>query len=285
MSLTFKLHVIPPPFRLDWRSPRRLMLYTLGNHLIQDQAPIGHYFIEFNSNTPNAYGVKHVLTGMSRKNANQSTLAMIKEQVGLGTVFYDFEGKLDHALKGEQELEWARSKNRLKTIVVPITQETSDVLMNELENWIIHSSFKHYGGGHDILKGEGSGCAEFGVHFLNLALGLKAGHPDWIRRVFVPKIMTGGPKTGKRIPFSVLLFNAGAWALDAHHGYPYQTPDMDLTMDWLEKTHPGAKEIKLEPKDISWSKEKVQRISFQVNYEKASSDEIKKQFSRIELKP
>lgn len=280
MKLFFRLHVIPSRKPLDWTSPRSLLTCTLLNHLIQDQAPIGHFFVEFESASANAHGVKKVLTGMSRLNANQSTLAVIKQKVGLGTFFYDFEGKLDDSGKAIRELKWAKKKNRLKTISVEISNQTSELLMNELDQWIRHGSFRHYSGGLAVLKGEGSGCAEFGAHFLNLALGFRFVPREWIRSVYAPNPLTGGHRTGRKVGLLSVFLKGTEWAKSAEDGVLYETPDMDLTWNWLEKRYPKQTEITLNLSE-KVTREPEPRISFEAGYAMESDEQIKTQWKRV----
>ncbi len=286
MSLQFKLHVVPPPYPLDWSTPKKLLVKTLLHHVIQDPAPIGHFFIEFTSSKFNPYGVNHVLTGMSRLKKNQSTLTVIKEKVGLGTFFYDFEGKLDDSRRAALLIDWAKKRKRLKTITVNLSPECSELLMDELAAWITHGSYKHYGGGGlSILKGEGSGCAEFGMHFFNLALGKKAAHPTWIRKVFAPKPLTGGHLTQNKVSISKLFLDGKEWAQDEKEGFAYATPDMELVTAWLDENYPGQKAVELNESSVSWASEQASRISFEANYTPVSSDEIQAQWKRIGVRP
>ncbi len=284
MSSWFKLHVIPSRKPLDWACPRNLLKCTLFNHLVQDLAPIGHFFVEIESDQPNRYGVKRVVSGMSRENKNQSTIAVIKEGVGLGSFFYDFKGALDSSEDAVHELEWAKKRKRLKTITVPVSSETAAVLMDEMDQWIRNASFRHYSGGLEILKGQGSGCAEFGAHFFNLALGSMATPKEWIRSVYAAKKLTGGQRTGKKVSIFRVFLQGTAWAKDPVDGFLYATPDMDLTWSWMEKRAPGAVEMTLEPKDITWNQgEKFSRISFEAGYSKESEEEVRKQWRKISL--
>ena len=283
MSLFFKLHVIPPPFPLDWSTPRRLLLKTLFNHAIQDQAPIGHFFIEVESASPNVYGVKHVITGMSRLNSNQSTLAVIREKVGLGTFFYDFAGKLDDSKKALAELEWAQKRNRLKTIQVEISDGTAAVLMDELQGWMQNGGFKHYGGGHQIRKGQGAGCAEFGAHFLSLAMGREATPPEWIRKVYAPKNLTGGHLTNLKISLTTLFLKGKAWAKGESDGFLYATPDMELVMPWLAQNFPAQETVTLTTANSPWLGDKASRIEFQTGYPQVPEAEIRTEWSRIKI--
>ena len=166
VSSFFKLHVIPPPRPLDWTSPRTLLKNTLWHHLLQDQAPIGHFYIEIKSRTLSKSGASHVLTGMSRLHANRSSVRVVLDQIGLGTFFHDFPGKLDRGALALRELEWAKKKGRWKSVTVPLPDDRAELLFEELGAWIENGSFRHYGGGHEILKGEGGSpllepCARF----------------------------------------------------------------------------------------------------------------------------
>jgi hypothetical protein len=276
VSSFFKLHVIPPPRPLDWTSPRTLLQNTLWHHLLQDQAPIGHFYIEIKSKIPSKTGASHVLTGMSRLHSNRSSVRVVLDQIGLGTFFHDFPGKLDRGVLALRELEWAKKKGRWKSLTVSLSDERAELLFEELGAWIENGSFRHYGGGHEILKGEGAGCAEMGAHFLNLALGLRAVPRDWIRSVYAPKELVGGPRTGNRVGLLRVWREGTFWGQDASNGLLYATPDMELAWKWLEEFSPGVEEVVLQPSHVTWSKDVEPRISFLAGYPK-ESPEIQKQ--------
>lgn len=308
MSSVFRLHVIPSRKALDWSSPRSLLKCTLFNHLIQDQAPIGHFFIDIETKEANPFQAKRVVTGMSRLNKNQSTVSVIKEKVGLGSFFYDFAGKLDDAKDALQELEWAKDKKRLKTIEVKVSNERALELLQELDLWIKNGSFRHYSGGLSILKGEGSGCAEFGAHFLNLALGFSFVPKEWIRSVYAPKHLVGGHRTGKKVSLFTLFRTGIAWAKSEADGILYQTPDMDLTWNWLEAYAPAQTLIEFSSAamdkvsrygigttseqsgpmesnvSLNNSGSKEPRISFQAGYANESESSVALEWSRVSFK-
>jgi hypothetical protein len=283
MESYFKLHVIPPPRPLDWSSPRGLLRDTLFHHLIQDPAPIGHFYIEVKSEIPNQRGVGHFLTGMSRAHRNRSSLKVMREQVGLGTLFYDFPGTLDHGQDSLRKLSWARSRNRLKTLTVPLSSGQAGVLFDELDVWINRGGFRHYGGGHRILKGEGSGCAEFGAHFLNLALGGVFAPVAWNRSVFAPKGLVGGTRTGKKVTLLRVLRDGGAWASDEATGFLYSTPDMDLAWRWLESFSPGKTDYVMSAADFGESRGPVRRIEFSANDPHEAKEIRDKLWNRVSL--
>ncbi len=283
MESFFKLHVVPPPKPLDWGSPRGLLRDTLIHHVIQDPAPIGHFYIEIKSGIPGPFGVRHVLTGMSRAHRNRSTLKVIRDQVGLGTFFYDFPGMVDHGLDSLKKLEWARALNRLKTVVVPLDESRAALLLEELDLWLKHGCHRHYGGGHRILKGEGSGCAEFGAHFFNLASGKGVVPAAWIRSVYAPKELVGGPRTDRRVSLFRVFLDGRSWASDESTGILYSTPDMELAWKWLESLAPGTSECILD--DEAWREtgRAARRIEFDSAYPRETEEGVRALWRRISL--
>ena len=283
MESFFKLHVIPPPRPLNWSSPRGLLRDTLIHHLIQDPAPIGHFYIEAKTESKNTWGVNHFLTGMSRIHRNRSSVKVIKDQVGLGTFFFDFPGTVDDGRDSLRKLEWARSRNRLKTLIVPLSPDRAEVVFSELHSWFKHGSFHHYGGGHKILRGEGSGCAEFGAHFLNLAVGKDVTPSAWIRSVLAPKELVGGAKTGNRVSLLRVLREGRAWAKDEREGFLYSTPDMDLAWRWLESFAPGKFECIMDPRDLPDARGPVKRIEFLSSYPEETEITVRSLWRRVSV--
>jgi hypothetical protein len=277
----FKLHVIPPPRPLGWESPRALLLDTLYHHLLQDSAPIGHFYIEVKGARPNAHGVSHFLTGMSRTDRLKTTLGVMKARVGLGTFFYDFPGTLDRGSDAARQLGKYQRGDRLKSVRVPLSPERADLLFDELHQWIRHGSFRHYGGGHRILKGEGSGCADMGAHFLRLALDCDAIPKEWIREVYGDFELIGNVSEGKRVGLLRVLQEGRQWASGPDQGRLYSTPDMELTWAWLEWFAPGKSEVLLTPDQAAWSKGPAPRIQFEAGYPLESEETVHQVWDRV----
>lgn len=279
----FQLHIVPPPRPLGWESPRKLLLDTLYHHLIQDSAPIGHFYIETRHTRPNEYGVTHFITGMSRADRLKSTLQVMKDQVGLGTFFYDFPGSLDRGVDAAKALQKYQRRGRLKTIRVPLSGERADLLFDELHQWIRHGSFRHYGGGHRILKGEGSGCADMGAHFLMLALDRDSVPTDWIRQVYGRFELVGNVKEGRRVSLARVFREGASWAAGPDQGQLYSTPDMELSWAWMERVAPGATELVLNPEQADWASGPAPRISFEAGYPLENEATLRQVWNRINV--
>jgi len=248
-DLEFVLHVIPPPMRLDWSSPRGLFITTFFNHLRGDLAPIGHFFVEFSlpKNAKSGFGPKiaplieggkSIITGMSRKKMTfvESFKTVQSKQLGLGTLYYDFKGKLDSVEEARHEIAWAKKKKRYASVRVRISEDTALMMIGFLKEWIERGSFRHYSGGLRVDCGEGAGCAEFGMHFLCMALGVHAVSPDWMRRVRVPHTLIGGGFAGQdqKVSMVDLLKSGDRWAYGSEPHHVYSIADPELVFDWIK---------------------------------------------------
>jgi len=285
----FVLHLIPPPRPLNWSCPRELLIRTFFNHLFGDLAPIGHVFVEFGTREPNAHGVSRVLTGMSRLDVRESSREVRHLKLGLGSFFHDFRGRLDDASEALEEIEWARSKGRYAAIRVPVSDECAQAMMQVLEGWIANGAFRHYGGGHVVTRGTGSGCAEFAMFFLSMALGAQATHPSWWREVLAPKEFVGGPMfNGREVSLLTLLLFGDRWAVDEEDGVRYRTPDPELMFNWvLERARERGDEsceVVLTPSEASWTREPALSMRFEGGYPHELPEVIAREWAKVRLK-
>ena len=290
-NLEFVLHVIPPPMRLNWSTPRGLFLTTFLNHLRGDKATIGHFFVEFSIPEDAAIslhpkiaelikGSRRVITGMSRKKMTmiESVRVVQGKSLGLGSFYYDFKGKLDSVAESLDEIEWAKKRNRHAEIRVSINADRAFEMLDFLREWIERGSFRHYSGGLRVDCGEGAGCAEFGMHFLAMALGVHAVNPEWMRRVRVPHELIGGGFAGhaERVSLFDILKNGDRWAYGSEPHHVYSIPDPELVFDWVK-----GKEARLISGEITWNSGDFVRKEFNVNYPRESQGSIQEQWARV----
>jgi hypothetical protein len=304
-GLEFILHVIPPPMRLNWKSPRGLLLTTFLTHLRKDLAPIGHFFVEFPvlsgsaskfhpKVAPLIEGGKSVITGMSRRKMTfiKSFKTVQGKRLGLGSLYYDFDGKLDSVEEARKEILWAKKKKRYASIRISISEKAAEEMMDFLAEWIERGSFHHYSGGLKVDCGEGAGCAEFAMYFLCMALGVHAVNPDWMRRVRIPHTLIGGGLAGlnNQVTLVDLLKHGHRWAHGNEPHHVYSIPDPELVFDWI-KDHRRVKQSDsgstvewntfLIPGEINWATSSFSRKEFTVDYTSESLGSIQEQWSRV----
>ena len=301
VDLELILHIIPPPMRLNWSTPRSLFISTFLNHARGDKAPIGHVFIEFplpkNASlnvspkiAPLLVGAHRVITGMTRQKMTviESLKVVQGKRLGLGSFYYDFKGKLDSIKEAHEEIAWAKARGRLATIHVSISEEKAQLMMEFLKEWIEHGSFRHYSGGLRVDCGEGSGCAEFGMHYLSMALGVHATNPEWVRRVRVPHDLIGGGFAGhaERVSMFQIFKNGDRWAYGSEPHHVYSVPDPELIFDWI-KNHAsvsnktGAPSVTMIPGAVNWSSGEFVRREFEVKYPLESMGSVQEQWAKV----
>ncbi len=236
-SDTMSIYVIKPKFRISWNSPSSLLFKTALNSIGSDYAPIGHFAVELKCSIVNHLPINHVMTGMERVDKKQSQKIVLKEKLGLGSLFYSFEGRLVSAAQTKFEIEAARKDKRLKKMTVSLSPESCQRGMEFIESWIQNGSYSVYGGGKNTLQGEGAGCADFANTLFKITTNYDLPQ-SWIVRRKISTNLIGGKE--KKINFLKLLFREN-WVKDQEDYLIYETADTNQAYDWIE-ARVGARE-------------------------------------------
>jgi hypothetical protein len=225
-----KIHVIEPRFRIDWSSPRNLAITSGVDSARDDYAPIGHFAVEINCTNPNKYGIRHILTGMERQDKELSRQITLKKKLGLGSLIYPFKGALQTSKSSLLEMAQAKRDGRMKTISVPTSPARCDLMLDFLDNWIKSGSYQVYGGGKDVSRGEGAGCADFAIKLFEIATDQYPSYA-WIVSIDVPKALIGDGKN-KKVEFQDILARS-TWANRHEPSMHFEIADTNLVFDWL----------------------------------------------------
>lgn len=227
-----KIHVIEPRFRIDWSSPSNLAITSAVDSARDDYAPIGHLAVEINCTNRNKYGTSHVLTGMEREDKELSRQITLKKKLGLGSLIYPFKGALQTSKSTLTEMTLATTDARIKTISIPTSPDRCDLMLDFIDRWIKSGSYQVYGGGKDVARGEGAGCADFAMKLFEIATGQQPPH-EWIVSVDVPKYLIGDGKN-KKVEFQKILARS-VWANPNESSMHFEIADTNLVFDWLMK--------------------------------------------------
>jgi hypothetical protein len=227
-----KVHIITPPIRINWKSPRSLSLTAGVNSMTDDYAPIGHFAVEVSCQKPNRYGIKHIATGMERISKEESKKITMEQKLGLKSLFYSFRGRLVPAKQTMQEVADARKQKRLTSVSIPISASRCESIMDFMDNWIESGSYTVYGGGKEVLYGEGSGCADFALEIFKIATDVEP-NDDLFVKLYVPNKLIGSET--QKVGFTKLLLSTQwAEAKDKNATY-YVTPDTNRVADFVRK--------------------------------------------------
>ena len=228
----FRVHIITPKIPINWSTPASLGISSGLNSISKDYAPIGHFAVQLNCSKALPNGVKSILTGMARKDKKGSQKITIKKKLGLGSLIYSFDGKLVSAQESQNEIDMAKGQNRLKTIVLPLSEIDCYRGLLFIEQWIKHGSYNIYGGGKDTQHGEGAGCADFMSTVFKTVTGKEHPH-QWLAQVNIPKKLIGdGLHT--QVSFTSIL-RSFHWGENNTNSLPFKIADTNRVFNWLKK--------------------------------------------------
>lgn len=276
-----QVFVLAPPIEINWSSPKSLLETTVESSTKSSFAVDGHIAVAIE-------GVSRVLTSMASSNPLQTSAKTLMSGLGLSALFYDFSGQLDTSSKTRDLIEKARASGRLAEIDIPVEDSQVDQMMQFLQDWIRHGSFRHYQGGHIASQGVGAGCADFVMYFMNKALKGRAPLKAWMREVYLPYALTPGkgPNPVKKVSPVKILNEGSAWASSSRDGYFFMIPDPELIYRWVLAKSPTTALVNLSAQDIRdseihFSAELIADTPFQSPYALEPESVIQQQWNKI----
>lgn len=225
-SNELKIHIIEPWVAIDWTSPSSLGITSGLDSIRDDYAPIGHFAVEINCKDSNI----HLLTGMEREDKKASQEFTLKEQLGLGSLFYPFEGALQTRSSTKRELLLAKNDNRLETLTIPTSATRCNQMVTFVKKWINHGSYKIYGGAKNTAQGEGAGCADFAMELFKIATQIQV-PSTWKAQIKIPTYLIGDGKD-KKVNFIEIL-SRFSWADESEHYRDFEIVDTSYVTRWI----------------------------------------------------
>lgn len=240
------------PLGINWSTPHGLALSTVKNSLYPTKIrafAISHVFVSLKCDS---LGYERH-TGMTSATSTEERELLFKKAYGFGVMFHTYQGELESTATVLKDLADHTGSKRIAKLSLEINEATCARLKQYLEEYEARGFGSMYSGLQARpRKGEGSGCAAFGMSFLELA-GLLS--PEWneafMRKLHVPKRLVGGPLTGQRVPFLKVISNIFAtWNPNREHIY-LEAYDPESMYRWVRQTH---QEVRLGTKahDVNW---------------------------------
>ena len=154
-------YIIPSPLGVDWSEPRRLCRALL-NYLIPGKwHRIGHVGVELRQRDRTI-----AATGMTGDTNSEVLKNLVFRRMGFGVLLTTFRGRLEKSDEFLQDLAMHIRRRQVRYIRFKLDQSRFDEAFQFVRTWSESGQFQRYGLMHDPLKGEGAGCAAFGVSLL-----------------------------------------------------------------------------------------------------------------------
>jgi hypothetical protein len=164
-SLT--LYVYPSPFGVDWRSPHHLARSVILNSASLKPRTIGHVSVELRSDDPK--NPERFFTGMSSKNEALNRRLIFREKLGLGVLFYQYDGHLEESSALDLEKEKRLARGNFSFIRFQLSRASYERVRLYLQEYREHQVGRFYGLPHRPRHKEGGGCSAFAASFLEVA--------------------------------------------------------------------------------------------------------------------
>jgi hypothetical protein len=201
-SLT--IFMIHSPCGINWKGPKKLFWSTAINHLMSKTRRLGHAMVRVRCSDYNGNPIE-VWSGVT--DTGQANIKLlIKDKLGLGTLFDGMPGKMESGELLQVEAEERIQSKTINYIQYKIAKSTSQRLIRYQKEFVENSGFHTYGLPCRPRYLEGAGCSAYAVSYLELAGILSDEHfKDWSYTVNVPEKYIGGKTTGRKVSFFSLL--------------------------------------------------------------------------------
>lgn len=236
-----RLYLLPTgPVKLDWDTPRRLLLTALEGTVLNWSHPIGHVSVEIQLAGQDG-SERHVFTGATDRDAGASRKLLLKEELAFSILERAWPGVLEDAAGVNASIaKRAQKRGRLAVVTFLISDESCLRLLEYVRALRARGGPLYYGFTARPRRAEGSGCSAFGASFVDL-IGM-LGPPlraAWSRSVRVPLSLMAGYLGQPRLSIARALVHkaVGRWAAPQDPHMLLECFDPDLMFAWAMARH------------------------------------------------
>lgn len=192
-SAEMTLYAIKSPKKLNWKTPRSLLLTTALNFIKigngrRVRHEIGHAFLGFKCE-----GQEEVISGMTGGDNGDSFKNLIKHKHGMSIILEDAPGEFEYTEKAKNAIEDLSKAYRINALKVEISEDQCQQMAQWYEDY--SSLPEHIYGGLDKrpLRGEGSGCSAYAMSYFEVAdVDFEFFNEEFLKTIYVPKHLLGG---------------------------------------------------------------------------------------------
>lgn len=223
------------PKVIDWKTPGAMVRSAIWNNLSGDRNPLSHIDALISCE-----GERSELTGMSSKKDFSLVSNILTGRQSLELLVIAYPGYLISAEEIRKEAPRFAELGRVNTFSIKISNGVCKRLLKFVAEYREREYAKIYAGfTANPFKGEGAGCAAFGMSLLQVA-GLLEDEfvKKWSHRLNVPKsLMNYQSYKATKSFWDFMLFGYdGVWSKDKNEGLAIVAFDPELMYNWVAKT-------------------------------------------------
>jgi hypothetical protein len=232
------LHFMRSPLGINWANPWQMTMSTFENSIVHFKKKrafsISHVFVELKCDSTG----EHLYRAMtSADNSNEREL-VLKLGYGMGVMFQNYPGELEKNATITRDLAPYEKSHRHNILTLKVSASSCKRMITYVNDYDARGFGSKYSGLQaDPLKGEGAGCAAFGVSFMRVAGLMDSFTDEWKEIIDVPKRFIGGPLTGNRVSVAKLLTHPFAqWSSRKPHIH-LEAWNPERMHSWVARMH------------------------------------------------
>ncbi len=237
------LYFIKSPLKIRWRSPQSLALSTAVNSLIPVRNrfyrhPISHAYVELKCKADSEEPI-HLFGGMTTANDDEANKLLFKDKIGLGILYYVQQGRLQEKKEILNSIKFFKGKRRFNRLTVKVNEEACLRMVEFHKGWIEREYYKMYSGFNAVPRsGDGSGCAEYAMSFLEVAGVLDQEFRNaWSFKITPPQHLVGLPMTNNEVDFIGVLTDFRSRWLKEDNDFTLEVWEPGYMHRWVKKQH------------------------------------------------
>lgn len=187
------LYAINSPKRLDWTTPRSLLISTVKNYARLGNGrksihKIGHAYLGFKCD-----GKEEIISGMTSGPGFDAKNDLFREKVGMSVLLMDNPGHFQDHDESYNDIMYLTGAYRVNALKIEISNEKCLKMQEWYDRYSSSSHFIYGGVDKRPLKGEGSGCTAYAMSYFEYAdIDFSFFNKAFGRTIFIPQELMGG---------------------------------------------------------------------------------------------
>ncbi len=231
-----KVYIMKSNFNLNWASPHDYMNELLAASLSNNDVPNeGQIAIEIESEKPNQFGFKHILTSFRPKKF-ESSLQTVFSHKGFQSFFEEKESYLASAKETKNTLQKAIGNGRVAVIKLELFERQTKKLIKFLDKWISYGRFRNLKWNQALTNSDAISDTELASYLLNEAYSNKFPFTSWTNQILIPTNLIGSKDN--KVKVKTLLDQSNHWANSNEPHQLYQFIDINRMYNYVLKHSP-----------------------------------------------